>query len=80
MYIILLDDEAAYWKAYFAKLFPTANQVWLQEMVERMMNTLMYNGKSHEMYPDEFTIRLKRLWGALKALPPDADNQLMRYE
>lgn len=74
----LSDDEWQYWTSYFAKLFPTADETWINKMVVRIVKTLEFSGCAATMSSAEHIERLKIFRDSLRNLPPDPNNVLMK--
>jgi len=73
----LCDDEWQYWTSYFAKLFPTADEAWINKMVVRVIKTLDFSGHTTQMSPEDYFSRTRALQCAIRDLPPDIHNVLM---
>ena len=71
-------DEWNQWAKFYGRMFPTAGEAWIREMCTRMIRTLAFDGATQEMGGVEYFARVMRLRDAINALPPDANNVLMR--
>lgn len=69
-------EEWKNWAEYFAKLFPTATPLWIEEMTRRIMKTLCFAGTERTLTPREYLTRLMDLKGRVDCIPPDPGNLL----
>ena len=74
--INITADEWRDWAFYYGQLFPTADKDWIESMVERMMRTLSFCGKTTQMGEFDFKMRCKKTAEAMKAIPRDPLNKL----
>ena len=70
--ITIPSDEWRNWASYFAELFPTAGEGWIEQMTRRMLRELGFEGKSTRMSGKEYLNRVTLFQHALSELPPDS--------
>ena len=64
------NSEWRDWASYFAELFPTADEGWIEQMVRRMLRTLSFEGKCCSMTGKDYLNRLTLFQHSLSELPP----------
>lgn len=70
--VTLDQNEWGEWAALFGELFPTATELWIQEMAHRMIRTLTYAGKPTPMSRAGYHKRLEIFLESLRRLPDDS--------